>query len=132
MIIYFAYLQFLLLIYIFQTNVCENKLFQTVSVREKLNRELRKITLVENDVVVNHEVFETSTTSPETLHVVKSQQYWERDLLHITNATYAFFLLLEQEHVDRINLSKLVDDLQKNMIDDSIEKVSRNKTLYSF
>ena len=84
---------------------------------------------IKNDVVVNHEVLETSTTSPETLHVIKSRQYRERGLLHISDAAYAFFLLLEQERVDRINLSKLVD-LQKNMIDDSIEKVSRNKTLF--
>ena len=35
---------------------------------------------------------------------------------------------LEQERVDRINLSKL-EDLWKNKIDDFIEKDSRNNTL---
>jgi nucleoside-diphosphate-sugar epimerase len=113
----------------FKRYVRENKLSQTASVREKVNQELKKINLIENNVVVNHEVLQASTASPETLHVIESQQYRERGLFHISDAAYAFFLLLEQERVDRINFSKLVD-LQKNMIDDSIEKVLNNKSLF--
>lgn len=107
----------------------ENKLSETPHVREKLNRELKKVELIEGNAIVNHKVLQESTTSPETLRVIESRQYRERGLLHISDSAYAFFILLEQERVDRINSSKLAA-LKKNMIDDSIEKVSGNKSLF--
>ena len=113
----------------FQRYVHENKLSETPYVREKLNRELKKVELIEDNAIVNHKVLQESTTSPETLRVIESRQYRERGLLHISDSAYAFFMLLEQERVDRINSSKLAA-LKKNMIDDSIEKVSGNKSLF--
>lgn len=90
---------------------------------------MRKIELIENNVLVSHEVLQESTTSPETLHVIQSRQYRERGLLHISDAAYSFFLLLEQERVDRINFSKLAT-LQKDMVDNSIKEVLWSKSLF--
>ena len=97
--------------------------------RGKIARELMKIQLIENNVVVNHEVLQESTTSPETLQVIESKQYRERGLLHISDAAYSFFLLLEQERVDKINFSKLAA-LQKDMVDTSIKDVLWSKSLF--
>ena len=83
---------------------------------------------IENNVVVNHQVLEETTKSPETLHVIESRQYRTRGLFHISDAAYHFFLKLEQERVDSINLSKLAK-LQKNMVDKSIQQCSKNKVL---
>lgn len=92
---------------------------------------MRKIDLIENNVLVNHQALQESTTSPETLHVIESRQYCERGLFHISDAAYAFFLMLEQERVDRINFSKLAD-LKKNMIEDSVENVLNNNSLFLY
>ena len=102
---------------------------QSSLVRRKINREMTKIQLMENNVVANHEVLQESTTSPETLQVIESRQYRERGLLHISDAAYSFFLLLEQERVDRINFFKLAA-LQKDMVDTSIKEVLWNKSLF--
>ena len=112
----------------FKRYVNENKLSQATSVRRRLNIELRKITMIENNVIVDQKVLQGSTTSLETLGVVEDRQYRERGLLHISDAPYGFFLLLEQERVDRINFSKLAD--LKDMIENSIKKVSNNKSLF--
>ena len=47
---------------------------------------------IENNVVVNHQVLEETTKSPETLHVIESQQYRTRGLFHISDAAYHFSL----------------------------------------
>ncbi len=47
----------------------ENKLSQSSLVRRKINREMTKIQLMDNNVVANHEVLQESTTNPETLQV---------------------------------------------------------------
>ena len=98
--------------------------------REKIVKELKKVNLIENNVVVNYEVLHEFSTCPETLNVVESRQYRERGLLHISDATYSFFLLLEQERVDRINVSKLAT-LQEDMVDESIREVKNCKRIYS-
>ena len=54
---------------------------------------MMKIQLIENNVVVNHEVLQESTTSPETLQVIESRQYRERGLLHISDAADSFFFV---------------------------------------
>ena len=90
---------------------------------------MKKIELIENNVLVSHEVLQESTTSPETLHVIESRQYRERGLLHISDAVYSFFLSLEQERVDKINFSKLTA-LQKDMVDNSIKEVLSSKSLF--
>ena len=99
-------------------------------VRRKIFRDLKEMDFIENNVVVSHQVLEETTESPETLHVIKSRQYRERGLFHISDAAYQFFLKLEQERVDGINISKLTK-LQKNMVDKSIQQCSNNKVLFN-
>ena len=97
--------------------------------RRKIFREMTKIQLIENNVVINYDVLQESTTSPETLQVTESRQYRERGLLHISDTAYSFFLLLEQECVEKINFSKLAA-LQKDMVDTSIKEVLWSKSLF--
>jgi hypothetical protein len=56
-----------------------------------ITHEMKKIELIENNVIVNHQVLRESTESPETLHVIESRQYRERGLFHISDAAYSFF-----------------------------------------
>ena len=71
--------------------VHENKLSQSLHVRRKITHEMKKIELIENNVIVNHQVLRESTENPETLHVIESRQYRERGLFHINDAAYSFF-----------------------------------------
>lgn len=105
-------------------------LSQNPLVRERLNYELKKVELLENNIIVHQEFIQQSSSSPDMLQVVESRHYGERGLLHISDDAFNFFLMLEQERVDRINFQKL-RDLKNNMIDDSIESVRNNKELQS-
>lgn len=54
----------------------------------------------------------------------------ELGLFHISDAAYNFFLKLEQERVDGINISKLTK-LKKDMVDKSIQQCANNKVLFN-
>lgn len=97
--------------------------------RKNIHHEMKKVELIENNLTVNYQNLQESSSFPETLHVIEDRQYRERGLLHISDSAYAFFLLLEQQRVDRINSSKLAE-LQKDMVDDSMENVSNNEFLF--
>ena len=73
----------------------ENKLSQSLHVWTRIAHELKKIGFIENNVIVDHQVLQESTESPETLNVIESRQYRERGLIHISDAAYSFFLSLE-------------------------------------
>jgi hypothetical protein len=60
--------------------------------------------------------------------VVESRQYRKRGLIHINDDAFDFFLALEQERVDKINIQRL-SSLQNDMIDDSIVEAVSNSTL---
>ena len=49
----------------------------------------------------------TKFTYPETLHITEDRQYRERGLLHITDDTYNFFMILEQKRVELLNINRL-------------------------
>ena len=80
-------------------------------------------------MIVNYEVLQEVSTCPETLNVVELCQYPEGGLIHISNAAYSFFMLVEQEHVDRINTLKLAV-LQKDMVNKSIHEVNASINTY--
>jgi hypothetical protein len=54
----------------------------------------------------------------------------ERGLLHITDDAHEFFMLLEQERVDHINL-QMLSLLNNDMIDESIRNVLKKESLKS-
>ena len=87
-----------------------------------------KIGPLENNVIVNNVIIQSSSTSPETLHVVESRQYRENGLINITDASYEFFLALEQHRVDNINATQLMVK-QKNLVDDAINEIVNDEEL---
>ena len=104
----------------------ENKNSQASTVREKLNKELRKIDLLDSHIVTPYDVLQKTTSDITTLNVTESRQYRERGLLHITDWAFEFFLTLEQERVHLINLERL-SRLQDQVVDKSIESVLKNE-----
>ncbi|CAB3978006.1 ATP-dependent DNA helicase PIF1-like [Paramuricea clavata] len=108
--------------------VIENKLSQSTNVRLKIHKEMKKINLLENYVTLPHEATQLSTANPESLRVVQSPQYRNCGLIHINDDASDFFLALEQERVDKINIQRL-SSLQNDMIDDSIVEAVSNSTL---
>ena len=75
----------------------DNKFSTVASVRARLAVELRKVEMLENDVIVPYELLQNETEASATLDVVESRQYRSRGLLHISDQAHAFFLLLEQQ-----------------------------------
>jgi hypothetical protein len=105
-----------------------NKHSDTKAVCDRVKKEMKKVNLLENNVIVPFSILNGITSNPETLHVTESRQFRERGLLHISDGAHAFFMSLEQERVNNINLQKLKDH-QANMVDESIKVISSNKTL---
>lgn len=97
--------------------VTANKNSEANNTRERLEREMKMLDLLENNIITPHEVLEKTTAYPQTLSVTESRQYRERGLLHITDSAREFFTLLEQERVDLINFQRL-SLLKGDMVDD--------------
>ena len=94
----------------------------------KIRNEMKKINLLENYVTLPHEATQVSTANPESLRVIESQHNRERGLIHINNDAFVFFLALEQEPVDKINIRRL-SSLQNEVVDDSTAEAISNSTL---
>lgn len=93
----------------------------------KLNVAMKKINLLENYVISQHDLLETSSRYPETLDATEVRQYRERGLLHVSDSTYEFFLALEQERVDRINLNMLT--ALKSLVDAALDDMLNDVNL---
>ena len=70
-------------------------------------KEMKKINFLENYVTLPHETVQFSTADPKSLRMVESRQYRERGVIHINDNAFGFFLALEQERVDKINIQRL-------------------------
>ena len=110
--------------------VMANNNSEAQSTREKVRDEIKMLDLLENNVIVPYQVIENTTAFPQSISVTESRQYRERGLLHITDSAYEFFLILEQERVDLINLHML-SMLKTDMVNESIKSVQKNETLKS-
>ena len=99
--------------------IMENKNSEASKTRDKLKNEMEMLDLLNNNIVIPYSVIEKCSVYPETLYVTESRQYRERGLWHITDSTHEFFLLLEQERVDHINL-QMFSLLKVDMVDESI------------
>ena len=108
--------------------IIDNKFSQSTNVRLKIRKEMKKINLLENYVTLPHEAIQFSTVHPESLRVIESRQYRGHGLIHINDNAFRFFLALEQERVDKINLQRL-SSLQNDMVDNSIAEAIGNSTL---
>ena len=101
---------------------------QSNDVRKKLNNELRKIDLLDSNIVIPYVVLEKTTSHAGTLNITESRQHRQRGLLHITDEAFQFFLALEQERVNLISFKNL-SSLKDQMIDQSIKSVLENKSI---
>ena len=98
------------------------------NVREKLNRELRKIDLLDSNVIIPHVILQETTSDPDTLNVTESRQHRERGLLHVTDQAFQFFLTLEQERITLLSLERL-SLLKDQMVDQSVNNVLGNEAI---
>ena len=106
----------------------ENKMSQSGRVRTRINKEIMKLQLLENNIDVSHECAQISSAYPETLDLIEFRQYRGRGLIHISDDAFEFFMLLEQERVNKINTDRL-SSLQNSMVDDCITKCVENSIL---
>lgn len=97
-------------------------------VRKKVAREMGKVGLLENNVIVPFTSLSDETIHKGTLNATESRQYRERGLLHVTDGAYTFFMKLEQERVDKINVGKLTST-ESEMVEVSIKEVCSNQSL---
>ncbi len=115
-------------IYFFTRYLLENKLSQTPHVRRKLKEELGKIELLQENIIVPYETLQNTSLCLESTNITESLQYRERGLLHISDATYDFFLSLEQARVEKINLEKL-RSYQTDMMDTAMKEAWEDEVL---
>lgn len=108
--------------------VVDNKFSESANVRVKINERMKKIELLENNIVVSHEEVRRSSADPETLNLIESRQYRERGLIHIKDDAFKFFLALEQQRINKINVQRL-SSLQHDLVDDSIAEMLKNATM---
>ncbi|CAB3986730.1 ATP-dependent DNA helicase PIF1 [Paramuricea clavata] len=108
--------------------VVDNKLSESITVRIKINERMKRIELLENNVVITHEAVRHSSANQETLNLTESRQYRGRGLIHIKDDAFRFFLALEQERINKINVQRL-SCLQHDLVDDSIAEALKNTTL---
>ena len=108
--------------------VQENKTSVSKAVNEKVAREMEKVYLLENNIIVPFSILNGETLHKETLNTTESRQYRQRGLLHITDDAFNFFMQLEQERVEKINVGKL-RTMESEMVEVSIKEVTSKKLL---
>ena len=99
----------------------ENHHSQSKEVIGKVVREMRKASVLQNDVIVSPKSLREISEIPETLDLTESRQYREHGLLDISDNAYYFFMLLEQQRVDQINADRFCQ-LRSNIITKIYEK----------
>ena len=115
-------------IYIYFRYVIENKLSQNSRVRNTLKDELKKVELLQDNIIVPYEHLQQTSSNLEATKITESLQYRERGLLHINDASFNFFLALEQERVGRINKDKL-REYKSNFVDQALKEVWNHEVL---
>ena len=89
---------------------------------------MKKITLLQDNVIVSSQFMQKNSEVPETLHLTESRKYRERGLLNISDSAYDFFMLLEQQRNDHINFNPL-SHLGSDSIDNSVASVTKNEVV---
>jgi hypothetical protein len=106
----------------------DNKLSQSSHVRRTLKNELTKVEILQDNIVVPYEHLERTSSTLDATAVTESLQFRERGLLHISDSAFNFFLALEQERVNRINMEKI--SLHKtDLVDEALTEVLQHKDL---
>lgn len=115
-------------IFSFLRYLLDNKLSQSAHVRQKLKDELKKVELLQNNIVIPYEQLQQTSSSLEATLITESLQFRERGLLHISDDSFKFFLALEQERVNKINMEKLRSH-KTDFVDYALKEVWDNEVL---
>ncbi len=84
--------------------------------------------MLQENIIVPYETLQNTSLCLESTNITESLQYRERGLLHISDATYDFFLSLEQARVEKINLEKL-RSYQTDMMDTAMKEAWEDEVL---
>jgi hypothetical protein len=85
-------------------------------VLEKVQKEISKLKVLENLIVVPYDILCKDTKYPETLNVTEERQYRTHGLIHVSDDFYEFCILLEKER-----LSYLTTGMFQRYGDDVVE-----------
>jgi hypothetical protein len=108
--------------------IIENNQSETKEVIERVSREMTKVLLLQNNLIVPSQILQETTKQPETLHLTESRQFREHGLLNISDGAYEFFMILEQQRVNQINSARLSQQGPK-LVEDSIDSVTKDQVL---
>ena len=95
---------------------------------QSVYRRFNACNLLENNIVVPFSYLAENSEYYETLQITENRQFRERGLYHISDTTFEFFLLLEQQRVDAINENRL-KNLKANLVSQAVEEAKSDKTL---
>ncbi|CAB3980189.1 ATP-dependent DNA helicase PIF1, partial [Paramuricea clavata] len=84
--------------------------------------------LLEENVITPFAKLEQSSLYAETLQITEGRQYRERGLLHITDNTYHFFMILEQKRVELLNINRLHQE-NKEMVSKAIAVIDKDTSI---
>ena len=73
----------------------DNKQSQSKAVAERVLEEMKKVFLLQNNVILIYQVIR-ETSNSYTLHVTEPRQFREHGLLNVSDEAYDFFMQLEQ------------------------------------
>lgn len=85
-------------------------------VLEKVKKEIIKLIVLENLIVVPYDILCKETKYPETLNVTEERQYRTHGLIHVSDDFYEFCIILEKER-----LSYLTTGMFQRYGDDVVE-----------
>ena len=106
--------------------VVENKSSTSRNVLDKVVKEMKKITLLEDNVIVSIQFMQENSEVREIVRVTELRQYRERGLLNISDSAYDFFMLLEQQRNAHINFNRLAQ-LGSDLIDNLVASVAKKE-----
>lgn len=78
--------------------------------------------------MVPYEHLERTSSTLDATVVTESLQFRERGLLHISDSAFNFFLALEQERVNQINMEKLRSH-KTDLVDEALVEILQHKVL---
>lgn len=85
--------------------------------------------LLEENVITPFAKLEQSSLYPETLQITEGRQYRERGLLHITDDTYHFLMILEQKRVELLNINRLHQE-NEEMISKAVAVIDKDTYIW--
>ena len=87
-----------------------------------------KCNLLDENIIIPFSTLQEQTQYPDTLQVTENRQYRERGLLHISDSGFEFFLMLEQQRIEKINNSRL-QRWKEDTLSKALEEIKEDNSL---